>query len=149
MKGLKVWGMGNPLLGDDAAGCRVAELLLEKGMRNVVNCETTPENYLSELRRDPPRTLLVADAAQMGLVPGCCRRMSLSELDSVAQSSHGIPLALLLSPFADTIEIFALGIQPASLQLGAPLSEAVETAVRRIAGLIEQNRYLDIEPLYR
>ena len=142
---LRIWGIGNALLGDDAVGCRVAELLGERGVRGVVDCGTTPENHTSALRKNPPRVLLIVDAADMGLSPGECRKLSLGEMDSVMESSHGIPLSFLLADFADSIEITALGIQPSTLRLGAPLSEAVEKAAHRVADLIAQGQWRDIE----
>jgi hydrogenase 3 maturation protease len=131
----RVWGVGNVLLGDDAVGCRVAELLAERGIP-AVDCGTAPENYIPALSKNPPRALLIVDAADMGLPPGECRKLSLEELDAAADATHGIPLSLLLSPFAGRFEITVLGIQPASLRLGAPLSEAVEKAALRAADLI-------------
>jgi hydrogenase 3 maturation protease len=137
--------MGNALLGDDAVGCRVAELLRERGMRGVVDCGTTPENHTSTLRKNPPRALLIVDAADMGLSPGECRKLSLGQLDSAMESSHGLPLSILLADFADSMEITALGIQPSVLQLGAPLSEPVEKAAHRVADLIAQGRWDGLE----
>jgi hydrogenase 3 maturation protease len=142
-----VWGMGNALLGDDAAGCAVAELLRLAGMEGVVDCGTTPENWLAMLRKDPPSALLVVDAADMGLVPGECRLLSIGAMDGVADSSHGIPLSLLLGSFMESVEIIALGIQPASLYPGAPLSGAVNEAVHRVANAILRNEWRNIAPL--
>jgi hydrogenase 3 maturation protease len=129
---LQVWGVGNALLGDDAVGCRVAELLAERGI-SAVDCGMTPENYVPALSKNPPRVLLIVDAVDMGLPPGEYRKLPLKELDAAADSSHGVPLSLLLSPFAELFEIVVLGVQPASLCLGASLSEPVEEAARRIA----------------
>jgi hydrogenase 3 maturation protease len=133
--------VGNVLLGDDAVGSRVAELLREQGVPGVTDCGAAPENYLSALRKNPPSALLIVDAADMGLEPGQCRKLSLREWNSATDSTHGIPLPLLLEPFADSIAVTVLGIQPAALQLGAPLSAAVEKAARRVAGMIAQGRW--------
>ena len=132
-------------MGDDAVGCRVAELTLARGISGVVDCGTTPENHIATLRKNPPRTLLIVDAADMGLKAGECRLLSMREMEAVAMSSHGIPLSLLLAPFAESIEIVALGIQPASLQLGSPLSEAVEEAARHVADLISCHKWQSIQ----
>jgi hydrogenase 3 maturation protease len=124
-------------LGDDAVGCRVAELLAERGIP-AADCGTTPENYLPTLRKNPPRALVIVDAVDMGLPPGEYRELSLKDLDAAADTSHGVPLSLLLSPFEDFMEITVLGIQPESLRLGAPLSDAVEKAAFRAAALIAE-----------
>ena len=152
---LQVWGMGNALLGADAVGCRVAQLLRERGEGafgcpdginriNCIDCGPAPENHTAALRKNPPQTLLIVDAADMGLSPGEYRKLSINEWGSVAELSHGLRLSLLLGDFA--FEITVLGIQPSTLQWGAPLSEAVEKAARRVAGLIAEGRWNEIEP---
>jgi len=130
--------VGNALLGDDAVGCRVAELLLERGVPGVVDCGAMPENYVATLRKDPPSELWIVDAADMELQPGEWRKLSLDAWSAVADSSHGVPLSLLLAPFAESITIAVLGVQPASLQLGTPLSKAVEKTARHLADKITQ-----------
>lgn len=145
MDKLRVWGVGNVLLGDDAAGCRVAELLAASGMKGVIDCGTTPENYVATLRIDPPSALLIVDAADMGLAPGEYRLLSLSEMEAVADTSHGVPLSLLLRPFANALEIMALGIQPASMQPGAPLTRSVHEAVCHVTDLIKNNEWQTIK----
>ncbi|MDR1874409.1 MAG: hydrogenase maturation protease [Synergistaceae bacterium] len=142
-----VWGVGNVFLGDDAAGCAVAELLRLAGMPGVVDCGTTPENWTATLRRDPPSVLLVVDAADMGLEPGECRLLNLDGMDAFADSSHGIPLPLLLGPFMGLMEIVGIGIQPASLRLGEPFSDAVDEAVRRVADAILKDEWREIARL--
>lgn len=143
---LRVWGVGNVLLGDDAAGCKVVELLIAAGMKGAVDCGTTPENYVATLRKNAPRTLLIVDAAEMGLLPGEYRLMSLNDMAAVADTSHGIPLSLLLDPFKEKMEIVALGIQPKSLQLGAPLSGPVNDATNRVAEAILRNEWRSLNP---
>jgi hydrogenase 3 maturation protease len=139
--------VGNVLLGDDAAGCAVADLLMAAGKGGVIDCGTTPENHIATLRRDPPDVLLIVDAADMELEAGEFRLLSFEKMEAVADSSNGIQLSLLLEPFAGSMEIAALGIQPASLQPGAPLSVAVENAVRRVAELILRDAWREIEKL--
>jgi len=144
---LRIWCLGNALLGDDAVGCRVAELLQKKRIAGVVDCGTTPENHIASLRSFPPSTLLIVDAADMGTTPGELRRFSIEELDSATAVSHGIPMSLLLSTFADVFEIVVLGIQPSSTQMGAPLSGTAEKAALRAADLIERGEWEKIPKL--
>ena len=144
---MRIWCLGNALLGDDAVGCRVAELLLEKKITGVVDCGTTPENHIAALREKPTSALLIVDAADMGLPPGEMRGLSLAELDAAAIVSHNIPMSLLLLPFAGVFEIAVLGIQPATTRLGAPLSESVEKAAGRAADLIERGEWRTVQKL--
>ena len=144
---MRIWCLGNVLLGDDAVGCKVAELLRAKKIAGVVDCGTTPENYIASLRTQPPSTLLIVDAAEMGINPGELRRLSIEELDATATVSHNIPLSLLLSPFSGVFEIAVLGIQPATTQLGAALSDLAESAAGRVADLIENGKWETIQKL--
>ena len=144
---MRIWCLGNTLLGDDAVGCRVAELLLEKKITGVIDCGTTPENHIAALRTQPPSTLLIVDAADMGITPGGLRRFSIEELNSATAVSHGIPMSLLLSPFADVFEIVMLGIQPTTTRLGEPLSETAEKAARRVADLIARGEWKRVQKL--
>ena len=60
----ELWGVGQPLRGDDGAGVFVASRLARRppeGLRVRV-CETVPDNYLALLLRNPPELLLVVDA---------------------------------------------------------------------------------------
>jgi hydrogenase 3 maturation protease len=91
-----LWGVGNPLRGDDGVGVRIAEALLEappEGME-IRLCETTPENYLAHLRRTRPSRLIIVDAALMGLAPGAIRRLPLASCDGTTWSSHAFPFLL-------------------------------------------------------
>jgi hydrogenase 3 maturation protease len=123
-------------MGDDAAGCEVVKFLREQGI-SATDCGTTPENYIATLKKNPPATLLIVDATDMGLQPGEFGLISLDKLDATLESSHGVPLSVLLAPFENSgIEIKVIGIQPRALTLGAPLSDAVAGAARCVAELI-------------
>ena len=146
---MRIWCLGNELLGDDAVGCKVAELLLGKKIAGVIDCGTTPENHIASLREKPASTLLIVDAADMGLPPGELRGLSLEELDAASAVSHGVPMSLLLSPFIGVFEIAVLGIQPETTQMGAPLSEAAERSAQRAVYLIESGEWKTLQKLRR
>jgi hydrogenase 3 maturation protease len=154
MKRTILWCIGNPLLQDDGAGPALFSLLERNPAENLpaVNCETTPENFLSPLGRsvqqcgedDPPVLLLVADAADMGLPGGSIRRMKLSDSENLSFSSHGVPLSLLLAPLLSGLEVVLLGIQPASRGFGDSLSPEVAEAVASLADLLRNDRWNEL-----
>ena len=94
-----VWGLGNPLLRDDAAGLEVVRLLGEKKLPNfsLRRCELAPANYLATLEGERPRRFLLIDASDMGLPPGSLRRFSLTRVDDPSFTSHDLPLPQLLA----------------------------------------------------
>ena len=142
-----LWCIGSPILLDDGAGPALFSELEAFPAEGVVpvNCETTPENQLAPLRKNPPRVLIVADAADMGLPGGSVRRMNLEDTGGISFSSHGIPLSLLLEPFRDTMEIIVIGIQPARRGFGDRLSPEAADAVKRVAGVLRSGRTEELE----
>lgn len=130
-----VWGMGNELMGDDAAGIRAAEMIKARALPwiRVFLCGVLPENHIAPLRENPPETLLVIDAADFDGEPGEIRLLGLNDVEGSLLSSHGIPLSVLLAPFEEGIRISIIAIQPAFTGFWEGLSPAVETAAGRAA----------------
>lgn len=123
---VQIWGVGNPLLGDDAVGGVVALRL------GGIDCGTTPENYISKLRKNPPDFLLIIDAADFGETPGTIKILELDEISGTIFTSHGVPLKTLLEPFTEKTKIYLIGIQPKNLGLGEVISAEVEGAMEII-----------------
>jgi len=129
-----IWGLGNHLRGDDAAGLVLAERLKERNIpdTDIFVCETVPENYIAPLRESEAGKLIIVDAIDMKLPPGATRIMGLEDVVSVSFSSHGLPLDLLLKPFEDGLEIIVIAIQPADISPGVFLSPPVEAALAEL-----------------
>jgi len=123
---IQIWGVGNILSGDDAVGPIVSAQL------GGIDCGTTPENYTSKLRANPPEILIIIDAADMGLKSGSVRILSFEEIGGLIFTSHGIPLSVLLEQYSATIKIIFIGIQPKQTNLGEPLSAEVSAAAEFI-----------------
>ena len=148
MKRIVLWCVGNPLLSDDGAGPALYSLLQGTLPAHIepVNCETTPENWISPLIKNPPSLLIIADGADMDLPPGSLRRMTLPERENLSFGTHGIPLSLLLAPLSGSFDILAAAIQPKNRGFGTDLSPEVREAVSRLALLLRQKRWMDLEP---
>ncbi len=148
MKQIVLWCVGNPLLSDDGAGPALYSLLKETLPSHMepVNCETTPENWISPLKKNPPSLLIIADGADMGLPAGSLRRMTLPERENLSFGTHGIPLSLLLAPLSGSFGVLAAAIQPKNREFGTELSQEVREAVSRLAFLLREERWMDLEP---
>jgi hydrogenase 3 maturation protease len=134
-----LWGVGNPLRGDDGFGVHVAEALLEappQGMK-IRLCETTPENHLAHLRRTRPSRLVVVDAALMGLAPGAMRRLPLASCKGISWSSHGVPLSTLLEEFSREMDLVIIAVEPAFREHSLELSPEVAEAKTVLLALLE------------
>lgn len=143
-----LWGVGNPLRGDDGVGVRIAEALLEappEGME-IRLCETTPENHLAHLRRTRPSRLIIVDAALMGLAPGAIRRLPLASCEGTSWSSHGIPLSSLLEEFSREMDMVVIAVEPALREHSLELSPEVAEAKTVLLALLE-NEELESIPL--
>ena len=123
---VQIWGIGNVLLGDDAVGPIVSIQL------GGIDCGTSPENYISKLRKDEPEILIIIDAAEMGIEAGSVRVLNFNEIGGEIITSHGIPLSILLEQFNKTLDIFIIGIQPKQTNPGEPLSDAVKAAAEYV-----------------
>ena len=133
-----VWGMGNEIMGDDAAGIYCAGLIRDRNIPwiKVFLCGTLPENYLCTIERIRPETLLLVDAADMGISPGEVRLLSLSDIGGAAFSTHGIPADLLLRPHESSVRIRIIGIQPLETVPGAGISPRVRSAALMAADAV-------------
>jgi len=135
-----VLGIGNPLRGDDAVGLKVVQNLLGKVPENVLllECEMTPENFLSKIERFRPTHVLMVDAAQLNREAGALRLISIEEIAGTTLSTHTLPLSF----FAEIIkqntgaEVRLFGIQPGSITFREGLSPKLREASRKAADVI-------------
>jgi hydrogenase 3 maturation protease len=137
-------GIGNSLLGDDGAGNYVASRYRQSGW-TVFDCGTVPENFTSPVRRLHPEVLLLVDAAEMGLPAGEFRVVPRNSIADVSIGTHSLPLTHLidyLSP--DAGRILFIGIQPASMEMGAELSPAVKEGADRLMDTIRTGSLAEI-----
>ncbi len=131
-----VLGVGNPLRRDDGVGTWVARRLAAIGWR-VYLAGPTPENIMGKIQLDAPDTLIVVDAAELGLPPGSFRRLPHSAAPAMLASTHGLPLTFLLSLLQTAVETTILiGVQPALIATGEGLSPQVRASAQRLVELL-------------
>lgn len=137
---LVVLGIGNPLRGDDAIGLKVIQNLLGKVPQKVLllECETTPENFLSEIEQFEPTHVLMIDAAHLNQEAGVSRLIPVEEIAGVALSTHMLPLSFLAELIKQNTkaDVTLLGIQPKSIAFKEGLSPELQEASRKISNLI-------------
>jgi hydrogenase 3 maturation protease len=129
-----VMGIGNELRGDDAAGMLVARCLFREDTMMVIQAGQTPENATAELRGFAPQLILLVDAADMGEPPGTVRWIAKEDISGISASTHNLPLSMLgdYLMLEFNCPVALLGIQPASNDLGGPVSPEVLRAVDKI-----------------
>ncbi len=141
---LAIVGVGNELNGDDAAGVEAARMLLPllSGREDVLVIDggPAPENITGALRRFAPEAVLLIDAADLGEPPGTTHWIDFAAITGLSASTHTLPLSVLARYLVAELgcQVALLGIQPADLSLGAPLSIPVRAAVEAIVKTIRE-----------
>jgi hydrogenase 3 maturation protease len=120
-------GIGNPIRSDDYVGLKIVENLRGKVPDNVslFECETVPENYLSEIEKLKPSHVMLIDAAFLELKPGEASFVNAERMmDYSAISTHALPLKIFCEHLkkATNAKIGLLLIEPKNMEFGEGLS---------------------------
>ncbi len=133
-----VLGIGNELNGDDAVGIHVVRRLARRlrGRNDVLCVEggTAPENLTGPLRRFRPDLVLLVDAASFDQPPGTAAIIPWPDIDGFSASTHTLPPSVFAEYVVRDLgcRVVVVGIQPAGLDFGRPLSPAVRVASTRL-----------------
>lgn len=134
-----ILGVGNPLMGDDAAGVLVAQRLLQRHDLpehvTVIDGGTDGLGLIPVM--EPYRRVILVDAVPMGLPPGAIRRFTWDDIRindrepgfSLHQSDLTQALALAAALGSLPPQVVFYGIQPQNKHWDQPLSPAVERAL--------------------
>ncbi|OYD16078.1 hypothetical protein CH330_03725 [candidate division WOR-3 bacterium JGI_Cruoil_03_51_56] len=138
-----ILGIGNRMRGDDAVGSLVVDELAGIRGLEVIDVRTAPENYIEPVSRLEPKKVLIVDACNFGGRPGEFRLFNPEEIDRLAGgivSTHTLPLSMTIALLEKNLkaEIRVLGVQPASIEFDAGLSEPVAKVVPGLVSFIRQ-----------
>jgi hydrogenase 3 maturation protease len=135
-----VVGIGNPLRGDDAAGCLLARRLRGAPGVSVIEAEEVPESFLGDIAAAAPGTVVLADAVDLGAEPGAVAVLERQQVAAYVPTTHRLPLSLVM----DVVQrrtganVFLIAIQPVDLAFGAALCPEVAASVDLVAALLSQ-----------
>jgi len=135
-----VIGIGSSIRTDDAVGTVIVRGLKGKVPDNVklFVCETSPENYISTIRRNRPTHVLIIDAADIRSSPGSTRLVDPKRMVGSMISTHTLPLKLS-SEYIEQMtgaSVRLLAIQPESVAFGKGLTGALGKAASENLGII-------------
>lgn len=127
-------GIGNKLRADDGVGSALANRLKSRLNATVIDAEEVPENYLGPIIAENPEVLIILDAASMDAPPGSLAIIETDNIASSGLSTHSASLELFFLVLQSEIQpdTFILGIQPQTMEFGAPMSEPVRKAFVQI-----------------
>jgi len=141
-----VLGVGNTMKGDDAAGLIAAELLEEGLARGkadpsrlrIIRAYDVPENFTGQIRAFGPDLVVLVDAALGKRRAGSVFPVDVSTIAFEDLSTHKVPLSAFVRYLDEDIgaKTLILGIQPAAVAFGGPVSPAVRKAAERIAAAL-------------
>jgi hydrogenase 3 maturation protease len=141
---LLIIGVGNELGCDDAAGVELSRQMRREFRRSkkvdIIEAGTTPENYISSIRKLRPSHILIVDAAQMGLSPGSVRIIERSEIGGFAFSTHSLPLSFLIDYLEKNSQavVIVVGIEPLDVGFGKKLSKPIAKSIVDLVGILRK-----------
>ena len=141
--------IGNRDGGDDAIGPYIADKLSKQKQEDllILDCETTPENYTSIVKKHKPEQLIIIDAVDMGLTPGDIRIVPREKIGIMHISTHGIPLSILIMYLEKYVKtILFIGIQPKTMS--GEINKAVKKSGDKLIDLIKNKRFGQIEKVH-
>jgi hydrogenase 3 maturation protease len=136
-KKVVIVGIGNPIRCDDYVGLKIVEQLKGKLPENVllIEAETVPESYLSDIEEFKPSHVLIIDAANSGLKSGQARLVNAELIANYsAITTHLLPLQIFCEYIKQAMgaKIALLLIEPESMDFGEGLTPKVEAAAQRL-----------------
>ncbi|MFW9917688.1 MAG: hydrogenase 3 maturation endopeptidase HyCI [Candidatus Thorarchaeota archaeon] len=139
---LALFCVGNDLRGDDGVGSLLAKRLKEKiGEKTIIlDVGSVPQNFLGLISKEKISHCLLIDAVEFHAEAGTVGFFDPSDLKEyqVTFSTHFIPMNVFIDYWIEeTGAIFRiLGVQPKTLDFGAPLSTEVAKAAENIIDLL-------------
>lgn len=135
-----VVGVGNPLRGDDAAGCLVARRLHGTPGVRVIEAEEVPESFVGDIAAAGPDAVALVDAVDLGREPGAVAVLEKEQVAKYAPTTHRMPLSLVMEVAhrRTGADVFLIAVQPSRLTFGAAVSPEVSESVELVAALLSR-----------
>ena len=129
--------VGNIDRGDDGFGPRLAAILKEKKIHNVIDAGMAPENYTGVVKKLKPDTIIIVDAVYFEGKPGEIRLFSGEDIRFNDISTHGMSLKFFIEYMKNYTKagMYLLGAKPVSNKLGDGLSREVAGSLEAVKSL--------------
>ena len=135
-----VVGVGNPLRGDDGAGCLVARRLRGTEGARVIEAEEVPESFVGDIAAAMPDAVVMVDAVDLGAEPGAVAVLEREQVATYAPTTHRLPLSLVMEvvQWRTGADVFLIAVQPSRVDFGTAMSPEVSDSVERLAGILAE-----------
>lgn len=137
-KRVAIMGIGSELCGDDSAGMLCASLLKRElgNFENVliIGASTAPENFTGEICDFKPDSVILIDAAELGLKVGEIGIINPKDIKGISFSTHMLPLSMLVQYLELKLkcQFGIIGIQYKNKSFGELLCSEVQDTVGKL-----------------
>jgi len=133
-------GIGNPLRGDDGFGPALIQRLQGKVSSICIDAGIAPENYVGRIVQEDPDTILLVDAAHLGLKRGQYRILQSADILKCGLTTHDMSSRMLIEFLGNQThaDVFMLGVQPQNVSLGEVMSDCLVETLDEVATLIQE-----------
>ena len=134
-------GVGNNLRGDDGFGPALIEKLKESTDAVCIDAGSAPENYVGKIIKEKPNTVIILDAAHLGLKPGEYSVLKGNDIVKSGFTTHDQSPNMFIEYLEKETgaDVYMLAVQPENISFGEELSGSVEEAIEKIASLIKES----------
>ncbi len=131
-------GIGNIIRGDDGFGPLLVEKIKNEAKVICLDGGTAPENYLGKIAKENPDTVLIVDAVHLGKNPGECEILKGEDIARCGFTTHDVSPVMFMDYLTKETEanIYMLGVQPQSIELGSEMSEELKAVLDEVSGNI-------------
>ena len=131
-------GIGNELRSDDGIGPLVIERLRDRIDCPCINAGQVPENSFGVIVKEQPDTVVIIDAVQLFMKPGAYQLLTEEDILKTGFSTHTLSPAVFMQYLreASDADVYLLGVQPRSTELGQGLTAPLEDSLDELVNLI-------------
>jgi hydrogenase 3 maturation protease len=120
----------------------VTEALQDTNGLMVLDCGSTPENFIEKVCTLAPARIIIVDACDYGAESGALKLFSERQIEKISHhliSTHTLPLSLTVAMIKKQLpcQIQLLGVQPEKIDFGENLSPKVKETKNRIVEYIK------------
>jgi hydrogenase 3 maturation protease len=134
-------GVGNRFRTDDGVGLEIVSVLCSslgaspvRGVR-IHRASPMPERVLSRISSEAG-SIVIFDAVEASKEPGEVVFCKLADTKYGFFGTHNVPLKLIPGLSARDDDVYLVGVQPASLDVGEGLTDKVHRSVREVIGAV-------------
>ena len=133
-------GVGNELRSDDGIGLLIIEKLRDRIDFPCINAGQVPENSFGPIVKEQPDTVIIIDAVQLFTKPGSYQILTEMDIQHTGFSTHTLSLAVFMQYLKEAADadVYLLGVQPRSTELGEGLTTELEDSLDELVSLITE-----------